>query len=115
MKDGETYYAIVRATNVIGLTLIQRSDGITVQREPLIPGRVYDGPLIGKDLNYQLSLTSLSASWNGFGGDAVAGTVIEHTGLYILLLVSHSAAPSKNAVSAFHFSCKRLSFTLEDS
>ncbi|XP_072048752.1 uncharacterized protein [Amphiura filiformis] len=80
MKDGETYYAIVRATNVMGLTMIHRSDGVTVQRDPLIPGRVYDGALIGKDLNYQLSLTSLSAHWDGFGGDVVVAKTIEHTG-----------------------------------
>ena len=68
MTDGETYYVIVQGTNALGLTLTVRSDGITVQRDPLIPGHVFDGPFFGSDINYQQSTSMLHASWLGFGG-----------------------------------------------
>ncbi len=70
---------VVKGTNLIGLTMVHRSDGITVQREPLIPGIVYDGDLLGTDLNYQSSIDTLSANWGGFGGSNVVETV-DHTG-----------------------------------
>ena len=66
MIDGETYFTIVKATNLLGLTMIQMSDGVTVQREPLVPGYVNDGDLTGRDVNYQLSTDSISANWGGF-------------------------------------------------
>ena len=68
MADGETYSAIVKATNLLGLTMVQESDGVTVQRQPLIPGYVNDGDLVGRDVNYQTSVDSISANWGGFGG-----------------------------------------------
>ncbi|XP_072033446.1 LOW QUALITY PROTEIN: uncharacterized protein [Amphiura filiformis] len=79
MTDGETYYTIVKATNLIGLTMIYMSDGVTIQPEPLNPGNVYDGDLIGRDLKYQLSVDTISANWNGFGGSDVL-EMIKHTG-----------------------------------
>ena len=33
----------------------------------MLPGNVRDGDIIGKDLNFQPSVTSLSANWDGFG------------------------------------------------
>ncbi|XP_072034301.1 uncharacterized protein [Amphiura filiformis] len=79
MANGETYYVIVRGTNILGLTVTARSDGITVQQDPLIPGHVFDGPFFGKDMNYQLSINVLSASWDGFGGEKNSPN-IDHTG-----------------------------------
>ena len=67
LKDGESYFVIVRATNQLGFTYSLRSDGLTVQLEPLLPGHVRDGDIAGVDLNFQLSVTTLSANWDGFG------------------------------------------------
>ncbi|CAH1250560.1 FAT1 [Branchiostoma lanceolatum] len=72
MTDGETYYSVVRATNVLGNTWTVRSDGITVQREPLVPGVTRDGKIIGYDLSYQASVTELCANWDNFGASTTA-------------------------------------------
>ena len=69
LKDNEAFYFIVRATNTLGYSYSLRSNGITVKLEALIPGAVKDGSIFGKDLNYQFSITSLSAWWQGFGAD----------------------------------------------
>ncbi|KAI8518956.1 hypothetical protein Bbelb_022130, partial [Branchiostoma belcheri] len=69
MMDGETYYVTVKATNLQNVSRIERSDGITVQREPLIPGLVRDGPVPGYDLNYQIADDEISANFEGFGVD----------------------------------------------
>ena len=58
---------VVRATNKLGYVHTIPSDGVTVKLEPLLPGNVRDGDITGKDLNYQPSVTSLSANWDGFG------------------------------------------------
>ncbi|XP_070573546.1 uncharacterized protein [Ptychodera flava] len=67
MKNGETYYLVVRATNQLGYSHSLRSDGITIQLEPLVPRDVRDGDVYGFDLNYQSSITELSANWDAFG------------------------------------------------
>ena len=69
LNDGESYYAIVRATNAIDFVVTARSDGITIQLEPLIPGSVRDGDLFGIDLNFWPHIDNLSANWDGFGSD----------------------------------------------
>ena len=84
MLDGETYYSVVRATNAMGVTTTIRSDGITVQREPLIPGRVLDGLLEGYDLTYQKETDTLSASWSGFGQGMQANEEAQHTGIGLI-------------------------------
>ncbi|XP_070574642.1 uncharacterized protein [Ptychodera flava] len=71
MKDGESFYLVVRATNELGFTYSLRSNGVTIQKEPLLPGHVRDGDVIGYDLNYQASITSLSANWDDFGMDTL--------------------------------------------
>ncbi len=80
MKDGETYYTVVRATNALNIPITLRSDGITVKRDPLIPGQVYDGLLVGFDLTYQKETDTISASWSGFGKGAPAKEIVKHTG-----------------------------------
>ncbi|XP_038062441.1 uncharacterized protein LOC119732930 [Patiria miniata] len=80
MTDGETYYTLVRATNALGLAVTVRSDGITVKRDPLIPGQVYDGLLVGFDLTYQKETDRISASWKGFGQGMPIKETIHHTG-----------------------------------
>ena len=87
MTDGETYVTVVKATNLIGLTMVHKSDGITIQREPLIPGMVYDGDLVGRDLTYQSSVDTISANWDGFGGNNIVETV-EHTGKFLEYKIS---------------------------
>ncbi|XP_066289761.1 uncharacterized protein [Branchiostoma lanceolatum] len=67
MRDGETFFVAVRATNEMDFTYTVRSDGITVMLEPMIPGEVRDGVIVGYDLNFQPSITSLSANWDRFG------------------------------------------------
>ncbi|XP_066289112.1 uncharacterized protein [Branchiostoma lanceolatum] len=67
MRDGETFFVAVRATNEMDFTYTVRSDGITVMLEPLIPGEVRDGGIVGYDLNLQPSITTLSANWDSFG------------------------------------------------
>ena len=79
MIDDETYYVIVKAIDALGNTIIRRSNGVTIQRDPLIPGQVYDGPLTGQDLTYQVDTTSLSANWNGFGGYQIQ-EIFQHSG-----------------------------------
>ena len=69
LTDGETYFVTVRTTNQLGYTYSTRSDGITVQVEPLLPGVVRDGHITGFDLNYQPSVTTLSGNWDWFGKD----------------------------------------------
>ncbi|XP_071798137.1 uncharacterized protein [Asterias amurensis] len=79
MIDGETYYTVVRATNALNIPITLRSDGITVKREALIPGQVYDGLLVGFDISYQKETDTISASWSGFGQGA-PGRAVKHTG-----------------------------------
>ncbi|XP_066300154.1 uncharacterized protein [Branchiostoma lanceolatum] len=67
MKSGETYYITVRATNALGKVQIQRSDGITIEAEALVPGVVFGGPITGFHIPYQVSTTEISANWNYFG------------------------------------------------
>ena len=66
LKDGESYFVILRVTNKLGFVYTVHSDGVTVKLEPLLPGNVRDGGIVGTDLNYQPSITSLSANWDGF-------------------------------------------------
>uniref|UniRef100_A0ABM0M0H6 Uncharacterized protein LOC100366953 n=1 Tax=Saccoglossus kowalevskii TaxID=10224 RepID=A0ABM0M0H6_SACKO len=71
LKDGESYYLVVRATNLLGYTQSIRSNGISIQKDPLLPGQVKDGDVIGFDINYQPSVTLLSSNWDGFGLDGL--------------------------------------------
>ena len=77
LRDGETYYAIVRATNLLNYTVTMRSDGITVRLEPLVPGDVRDGHIIGTDINFQPSITTLSVNWDHFGRERQREGIIQ--------------------------------------
>ena len=61
-------YVLVSLNSSLGYVRSARSDGISIQVEPLIPGVVFDGPFPGVDFNHQASLTTLMANWNSFGG-----------------------------------------------
>ena len=69
MHDGDSFFVELSVTNMLGFTYSVRSDGATIQLEPLIPGQVYDGLVTGVDLSFQSSTTTLSANWDGFGSD----------------------------------------------
>jgi hypothetical protein len=43
------------------------TNGVTVKQEPLIPGKVFDGEVIGYDLNFLKSIAMVTANWDGFG------------------------------------------------
>ena len=67
MLNGELYYSLLRVTNALDHTYIIRSNGVTVKQEPLIPGKVFDGEVIGYDLNFLKSIAMVTANWDGFG------------------------------------------------
>ncbi|XP_076087285.1 uncharacterized protein LOC143057777 [Mytilus galloprovincialis] len=67
LRSGELYYSLLRVTNALNYTYIIRSNGVTVEDDPLIPGSVYDGYITGFDLNIQPSPRKISANWDGFG------------------------------------------------
>ena len=75
LKNGETYYVVLQATNELGFTFTLRSDGVTVQQEPLLPGLVNDGHIIGFDLNYQAPVDRMSVNWDYFGVERSEMTV----------------------------------------
>lgn len=67
MLNGELYYSLLRVTNALDYTYIIRSNGVTVKQEPLIPGKVFDGEVIGYDLSFLRSKAMVTANWDGFG------------------------------------------------
>jgi hypothetical protein len=67
MLNGELYYSLLRVTNALDYTYIIRSNGVTVKQEPLIPGKVFDGEVIGYDLSFLRSKAMVTAHWDGFG------------------------------------------------
>ena len=67
MLNGELYYSLLRVTNALNYTYIMRSNGVTIKQDPLIPGKVFDGDVIGYDLNFLRSKAMVSANWDGFG------------------------------------------------
>ncbi|CAG2187681.1 unnamed protein product [Mytilus edulis] len=67
MESGALYYSLLKVTNALNYTYIIRSNGVTIQQDPLIPGKVFDGDITGYDLNFMPSRTSVSANWDSFG------------------------------------------------
>ncbi|VDI67222.1 Hypothetical predicted protein [Mytilus galloprovincialis] len=72
LKDRELYYSLLRVTNALNYTYIIRSNGVTVEEDPLLPGKVFDGYITGFDLNILPSKRKISANWEGFGLPASA-------------------------------------------
>lgn len=60
--SNKVYYVIVCALNMAGLRSCTSSDGVLVDPTPSTVGFVYDG-LLAPDINYQSSLTKMSANW----------------------------------------------------
>ena len=68
--DDETYRILVQAVDYSGEVHVLRSNGTTVTTRTLPAGSVRDGPILGQDLNYQESLTMLTAHWSEFGDNS---------------------------------------------
>ena len=64
---GEVCYSLLRVTNALGFQYMLRSDGITIHDQPLVPGFVYDGDVIGYDLDVINSKSTVTCNWKGFG------------------------------------------------
>ena len=70
-EDRDTYYGLVRATDLAGNTSAAFSgDGVEVDISPPYPGTVIDGT--NSDLVFTGSDTSLTATWEGYS-DAISG------------------------------------------
>ena len=54
-------------TNALGYKYVIRSDGVTIHNQPLSPGFVYDGDILGFDLPIIDSKTTVTCNWKGFG------------------------------------------------
>lgn len=67
LQEGESFYVVLEVTNFIGHVFALRSSGFTIRTEPLVPGIVRDGDVIGVDLNYWPRIDALPANWDGFG------------------------------------------------
>jgi hypothetical protein len=52
---------------MLGYVYTLRSDGVTINSNPMLPGMVYDGDVTGYDLKVLSSRTMVSANWEGFG------------------------------------------------
>ncbi|XP_061197209.1 uncharacterized protein LOC133205414 [Saccostrea echinata] len=65
LQNGITYINVVKTTDALNRTRTSRSNGVAVKIQPPVPGDVRDG--VQEDINYQESVTSLSANWDAFG------------------------------------------------
>ena len=72
LENGKMYYSLVKVTNKLNYTYILRSDGVTIEKNPLLPGKVFDGDVTGYDINYLPSNKIVYANWDGFGLPASA-------------------------------------------
>ncbi|VDI73733.1 Hypothetical predicted protein, partial [Mytilus galloprovincialis] len=80
MKDRELYYSLLRVTNALNYTYIIRSNGVTIEEDPLLPGKVFDGYITGFDLNILPSQRKVTANWDGFGLPASASFQVDVEG-----------------------------------
>ena len=54
---------------MVGYVYTLRSNGVTIESNPLLPGIVLDGDLTGYDLKVLPSTTNVTANWDSFGYD----------------------------------------------
>ncbi|KAK3094096.1 hypothetical protein FSP39_024081 [Pinctada imbricata] len=66
LENNMMYMISVRITDAINRTAEAQSDGMVILIQPPGPGDVRDG-LGGEDIDYQESITQLSANWENFG------------------------------------------------
>ncbi|KAI0241220.1 hypothetical protein LSAT2_032838 [Lamellibrachia satsuma] len=68
IPDGVAVWVKIRVSNNVDLRAIGHADKpIIVDRSPPIPGLVYDGDKLKKDISFQSSSSQYCANWNGFG------------------------------------------------
>ena len=67
LYNGETYRVLVQARDLTGRVYVLRSNGSAVTTKGLKTGTVRDGLIDGFELNFQVSLSTLSAHWFDFG------------------------------------------------
>ncbi|XP_060596420.1 uncharacterized protein LOC132750448 [Ruditapes philippinarum] len=77
LKEGRRYYSLLKVRNVLGYVYTLRSDGVTINSNPMLPGFVYDGDITGHDLKVLSSRTMVSANWEGFGELHQPGSISE--------------------------------------
>ena len=65
--NGETYRVLVQATDLTGRVHMLCSNGSAVTTRGLKTGVVRDGLVEGFELNFQVSVSALSAYWSDFG------------------------------------------------
>ncbi|XP_048258717.1 uncharacterized protein LOC124137708 isoform X1 [Haliotis rufescens] len=75
MQNMERYYQYLRVTNAMDYTYTIRSNGITIDDDPLVPGQVNDGDVVGFDLVFFRTKSKVSANWDKFGSDGNADDV----------------------------------------
>ncbi|XP_052081236.1 uncharacterized protein LOC127719260 [Mytilus californianus] len=80
LNDRELYYSLLRVTNALNYTYIIRSNGVTIEEDPLLPGKVFDGYITGFDLNILPSQRKVTANWDGFGLPASASFQVDVEG-----------------------------------
>lgn len=66
LKNNNLYFVKVTITDALNRTKTSASDGIFVTIQPPVSGIVRDG-ISWEDVNYQESVTQLSANWDSFG------------------------------------------------
>ncbi len=67
LTSGTTYYVSVRAIDKVGnLGTAAVSDGVMADAVAPAKGTVNDGGVVGADINFQQSATTLAANWSGF-------------------------------------------------
>ncbi|XP_046574117.1 uncharacterized protein LOC124282192 [Haliotis rubra] len=75
MRNMERYCQYLRVTNALNYTYTIRSNGITIEDDPLVPGQVNDGDVVGFDLQFLRTKSKVSANWDKFGSDGNADGV----------------------------------------
>ena len=80
LNDGASFFVELRVTNALDYSYSIHSDGVKIELEPLLAGDVRDGTIPGVDLNFQASVDTLSANWDGFGSDKDPQSFSDYTG-----------------------------------
>ena len=62
---GVKYFVTVMIIDALNRTKISQSDGVSIRIQPPLIGSVRDG--LGEDINFQRSISELSANWEAFG------------------------------------------------
>ncbi|XP_041378093.1 uncharacterized protein LOC121390363 [Gigantopelta aegis] len=71
MIGKEQYYIKLRVTNKEGYTYTIRSNGIQIEEDPLKPGNVYIGDVVGFSLKFLPTKRKVTANWDRFGNDGI--------------------------------------------